>query len=323
MLANFVDTQVPSTHTPSFEIGEGVELVTPNRLPASAPGHRRYVIVGGGKTAMDVGIWLLQMGARPEKIRWILPRDSWLQNRETSQPGDVFFERTVGGMAHQLEAAAEASSVDDLFERLEQRGQMLRIDRTVTPTVYRGATLSVLEVEVLSTIKDVIRKGYIRRIDRDKILLDQGRVHSEPGDLYVDCTAKAFRRRPSVPVFDRDRITLQPVRAWRMSFSAAVIGHIEAAYDDDAIKNHLCVPIPTPDVTADWPRDMLSDLETGQRWASEKALRPWIAEHRLTGAGFATTGAGPGPQAVQIRERLKEARPKAEANLRQLVDWHR
>jgi hypothetical protein len=213
VLTNFLDTQVPSTHTPSFEVAEGVKLVTPNRLPASAPEHQRYVILGGGKTAMDVGIWLLQMGARPENIRWILPRDSWLQNRETTQPGEVFFERTAGGMAHQLEAAAEANSVDDLFERLEQRGQMLRIDRTVSPTVYRGATLSVLEVEVLSTIKDVIRKGYVRRIDRDKIRLDQGTIDGAPGDLYVDCTAKAFGRRPSVPVFDRDRITIQPVRA--------------------------------------------------------------------------------------------------------------
>ena len=143
-----------------------------------------------------------------------------------------------------------------------------------------------------------------------------------PGDLYVDCTAKAFGRRISEPVFDRDRITLQPARAWRMSFSAAVIGHVEAAYDDDAIKNRLCVPIPAPDVTADWPRDMLADLQTGQRWASDKALRPWIADHGLTGAGFATTGGGPGPGAVQIHERLKEARPGAEANLTQLVDDH-
>lgn len=73
---------------------------------------------------------------------------------------------------------------------------MLRIDRTVTPTVYRGATLSVLEVEVLSTIKDVIRKGYVRQIDHDKIVLDQGTIDGAPGDLYVDCTAKAFGRHP-------------------------------------------------------------------------------------------------------------------------------
>ena len=73
--ATFLNTQVPSTHTPSFRVAEGVKLVTPNLLPISAPGHQRYVILGGGKTAMDVGTWLLQMGVRPENIRWIVPRD--------------------------------------------------------------------------------------------------------------------------------------------------------------------------------------------------------------------------------------------------------
>jgi hypothetical protein len=60
---------------------------------------------------MDVGIWLPQMGVRSENIRWINPRDSWLQNRDAIQPGDAFFERTAGGIADQFEAAAEASSV--------------------------------------------------------------------------------------------------------------------------------------------------------------------------------------------------------------------
>ena len=125
---------------------------------------------------MDVGTWLLQMGVRPENIRWIVPRDSWVRNRDTTQPGDAFFERTVGGMAHQFEAAAEATSVADLFERLERTGQMLRIDRTVRPTMYRGATLTILEVEALSTIKGVVRKGRVRQIERDAIVLEKGTV---------------------------------------------------------------------------------------------------------------------------------------------------
>jgi hypothetical protein len=319
VLANFLDTQVPSTHTPAFEIADGIKLIAPNLLPACAPDHRRYVILGGGKTAMDVAIWLLQMGAAPGAIRWIVPRDSWLQNRDAIQPGDAFFERTVGGLAHQLEAAAEATSLDDLFERLEARGQMLRIDPVVTPAVYRGATLSVREVEILRTIKDVVRKGYVRRIERDNVVLDHGTIDCAPGDLFIDCTAKAFSRRSPVPVFDGDRITLQLVRAGRVSLSAAVIAHVEAGYGDDAVRNELCSPIPTPDVTADWPRDVLADLRVAQRWAADKALRQWIAEHRLTGAGFATTGEGRSPEAARAAARLKDARPKAEVNLARLV----
>ena len=35
---------------------------------------------------------------------------------------------------------------------------MLRIDRTVAAAAFRGTTLSILEVEALTTIKDVVRK---------------------------------------------------------------------------------------------------------------------------------------------------------------------
>jgi hypothetical protein len=73
---------------------------------------------------------------------------------------------------------------------------MLRIDRTVRPTAFRGATLSTLEVEALSTINDVVRKGRVSRIERDAIILEKGKVDAAPEDLYVDCTAKAFIRRP-------------------------------------------------------------------------------------------------------------------------------
>jgi hypothetical protein len=317
--ATFLDTQVPSTHTPSFQVAEGVKLVTPNLLPISAPGHQRYVILGGGKTAMDVGIWLLQMGARPESIRWIVPQDSWLRNRDRTQPGDAFFERSAGGMALQLEAAAEATSVADLFERLERGGQMLRIDRTVWPTAFRGATLSILEVEALSTIEDVVRKGRVRRIERDAIVLERGKVDAASNDLYVDCTAKAFSRRPSVPVFNGNQIMLQQVRPGRFSFSAALIAHVEAVYDDDAIKNDLCAPISTPDLAADFLWSLLSDLRNGRRWATEKALHQWIAQHRLSGAGFPDTGAASGPEGIRILERLRKARPQATANLARLV----
>lgn len=317
--ATFVDTQVPSTHTPSFQIADGIKLVTPNLLPIFAPEHQHYVILGGSKTAMDVGTWLLLMGARPESIRWIVPRDLWMQNRETVQPGDAFFERAFGGMAHKLEAAAEAISVADLFERLERTGQMLRIDRTVWPTAYRGATLSILEVEGLSSIKDVVRKGRVRRIERDAIVLERGKVDVAPDDLHVDCTARAFSKRPPVPVFNGDQITLQQVRPGQLSFSASFIAHVEAVYDDDAIKNDLCAPISRPDVPADWLRNMLLDLRNGRRWATEKTLRPWIAEHRLSGAGFPDTGVASSPEGLRILERLREARPRAAANLARLV----
>ena len=267
---------------------------------------------------MDVGTWLLQMGVRPENIRWIVPRDSWVQNRAAIQPGDAFFERTAGGMADRLEAAAEATSVADLFERLERRGLMLRIDRTVRPTVFRGATLAILEVEALSTIKDVVTKdasggSSVMPLSLIKAQLMLRRTTS----MWI--VPRRHSRCPPVPVFNGDQITLQMLRIGRFSFSAAFIAHAEAVYDDVAIKNDLCAPIPTPDVAADLLRNMLSDLRNAKRWAAEKALPTWIAEHRLSGAGFPDTGAASSPEGIRILERLREARPRAAANLARLI----
>jgi len=263
---------------------------------------------------------LLQMGAAPESIRWIVPRDSWLRNRDKVQPGEAFFKQTAGGQADQFEAAAEATCVADLFERLERTGQILRIDTTVTPTMYRGATISYQEVEALGSIKNVVRKGRVLRIEHQTIVLEHGTIEGCSGSLYVDCTAKAFRTQPSVRVFDDDRITIQMLRPGALCFSAAVIGHIEAAYDDETIKNELCKPMQTPNAPEDLVRLALEDLQAGRRWSVDKNLHRWMAEHRLTGAGIGQADvAAHDPDADRIRKRLREARPKAEANLSRLI----
>ena len=87
----------------------------------------------------------MHSGAPPQAIRWIVPRNSWLINRETIQPGDEFYHRFMAGRASQMEAAAEASVVADLFLRLERDGHMLRIDPCVMPTMYHSATISAGE----------------------------------------------------------------------------------------------------------------------------------------------------------------------------------
>ena len=241
-------------------------------------------------------------------------------NRDKVQPGEAFFKQTAGGQANQLEAAAEATCIADLFERLERTGEILRIDTTVTPTMYRGATISCLEVEALRSIKDVVRKGRVLRIEHQTVILEHGTIEGCSGSLYVDCTAKAFDTRPSVRVFDGDRITIQMLRSGAFCLSAAVIGHIEAAYDDETIKNELCKPMQSPNAPEDLVRRALEELQAGRRWSVDKTLHRWVAEHRLTGAGIGQADvAAHDPDADRIRKRLREARPKAEANLSRLI----
>jgi hypothetical protein len=316
-----VDTQVPSTHTPSFEVADGVKMVTPNVLPTVAARYRSYVVLGGGKTAADTAVWLLQMGAPPASIRRIVPRECWFTNRETTQPGEAFFLRTASSALRQYEALAEATSLDDLFVRLERAGRVLRIDQSVRPTKYSGATISLAEVEMLRAIKDVVRKRFVRRIAKDAIVLDGGTVPGDADALYIDCTARAFTSRPSVPVFDGNRIAIQLVRAGLTCLSAAFVAHVEAAYSDEAEKNELCAPVRLPSTDVDWAHWAFGDLRNARRWGADKALRRWIEQHPLSGAAVGGQHeSARGEEADRIRMGLRDFRPKAEANLARLLE---
>ncbi|MGA8007006.1 MAG: NAD(P)-binding protein, partial [Burkholderiales bacterium] len=177
--ATYLEGKVPATTPPPFEVAPGVRCVPVGELVRLAGRAERYVIVGGGKTGIDACLWLLENGVAPPDIRWIRPREIWLLNRIYFQGGDLA-GTAYEGLSLQTEAAAQAASIDDLFARLAASGQVLRIDERATPTMYRGATVSADELEQLRRIEDVVRLGHVRRIERDRIVLDGGAVATSP-----------------------------------------------------------------------------------------------------------------------------------------------
>ena len=324
--ATYHSPPVPATHTPRFEIGAGVRVVPPGalssllHLPRESGGPRRFVVLGAGKTAMDACIWLLQSGAAPESIRWVVPRDSWLTSRITTQNAPEFFDDVFGRQADQMEAFATASSVDELFLRLEACGVMLRIDRDHMPRMFHFATVSPAEVEVLRQIHDVIRLGRVQSLHADRMVLAQGSVGVAPGTLFVDCTASAVEMRPAQAMFQGDTIVPQLVRAPLVAFSAAMTAYVEAHYDDDAHKNRLCASVPFPHSLAEYPRTMLANMMNTFQWGQDKALREWIRASRLDAFGKLTASADKqdaGKQAMLAR--MKELAAPAAANLQRLA----
>ena len=280
--ASYMQVTVPSVSPPKYEVADGVTCVPPNDLPrAGVLPADGYVVVGGGKTAMDACLWLLESGVQPDEITWIRPRDSWCLNRRNIQPGDEFFESSIGGFVQQMEAAAAAESVDDLFARLEANKQLLRIDPTVRPTMYRCATVTESELEALAAIRNVVRLGRVERIDLESITLAQGTIATNPSALHIDCTADGLERRPVVPVFAGETITLQPVRTCQQVFSAAFLGHIECAYDDEAVKNELATVVPHPNTDSDWMRVTLANALNSARWRQDEGLIAWLQASRL------------------------------------------
>lgn len=280
--ARYMNVTVPAVKAPDYEVAEGATCIPPNGLSrAGVLPAERFVVIGGGKTGMDACLFLIENGVPVDDITWIRPRDSWCLDRARIQPGRDFFELTVGGQAAQLQAIAESDDIDDLFSRLEAEGLLLRFDPDVKPTMYRCATVSQAELAALKTVTNVIRMGRVKRIAQTEIVLDDGTIPTSPGTVHIDCTADGLERRPIVPIFDGDRITLQTVRTCQQVFSAAFIGHLEAAYDDEAQKNTLATVVPHPDTDEDWLRVTLGGLLNSAQWRFDEDLAAWLLGARL------------------------------------------
>ena len=308
--ATYYSPNVPATSAPKYAVAEGVRLVTPTQLTQiwnssqESPAH--FCIVGAGKTAMDVGVWLLGCGVPAEAVSWVMPRDSWLINRVTTQPGEEFFQHSIGGVAQQLKAIAQAANVEDLFVRLEAGGQMLRIDRQQTPTMFHYATISEGEVQILRQITQVIRKGRVRAIESGAVVLEQGRQAMPRGTLYIDCTASAVQANDGshnapVPMFQPGKIVPQFVRAPMVTFSAAVCAYVEAHYDDDATKNKLCTPVPFPRNVGGWVQSTMANMANQMTWSADKSLRNWIRSTRLDGFSELTANLSADDAEKQVR----------------------
>ena len=197
-----------------------------------------------------------------------------------------FFEASYGSFAEQMEIIAGAVSQRDVYAKLEAGGHWLRLDKTVQPTMYHGALMSQLELELLSTIKNVVRMGRIQRIEQDQIIFSSSVYPTDADRLYVDCSASAVQfheRMDSTPVFAGNKITPQFVRTFQPTFSAAFIAHVESNFEIEEQKNNLCGAIPIPDKPLDWLRMHAANLRNQYRWSKDKGLRIWNAKSRLDG----------------------------------------
>ena len=273
--------QVPATTPPPYAVAEDVTCVPVGRLPAVAAGFDHFTVVGAGKTGMDACVWLLQQGAEPDQIRWIVPRDSWVLRRGNFQPGADHFARFCRSLADQVTAVVECDGIDDLFLRLEAAGELARVDPSVTPGAYHCAILSDGELAELRRITDVVRLGRVRSIDRERLELEQGTIAARADSCYVDCSAAGVPSRPSKPIFDGDRITLQKMRTCQPTFSAAFIAHVEATFRDDDEKNGVCRPIEPPTVPLDWLRMLRVQLDNRRAIDAYPELQAWQTETRL------------------------------------------
>jgi NAD(P)-binding Rossmann-like domain len=278
--ARYLEASIPATHAPPFQVASSARVVPVNDLPAASGSASCYAVLGSGKTAADACTWLLENGVEPDRIRWVRPRDAWFYDRSHFQPLEQV-GAIMHGLALDAEAGAQAANVEDLFERLEASGRLLRIDPSWPATMFRGTMLSRRELDALRQITDVVRLGRVRRIEVDRIVLERGETETGTEVLHIDCTALGLNNAPTVQIFQPRRIVLQQVRHLQPSFNAALIGFVEAHPDNDADKNRLCPPNRYPSRIEDWPRMTSRTWRTEVGWRGEPDVSAWVAESRL------------------------------------------
>jgi hypothetical protein len=313
--ATYLSVVAPSMRPPLYDVAPGVDCIPPNGLPRQRA-RDRYVIVGGGKTSMDSCTWLMRHGISPDRLTWIKPRDSWLLDRASVQPGPAFARRVLADFSAQSRAIAQAASIDDLFVRLEKLGCLLRIDESVTPSMYRCAIVSRGELEQLRRISDVVRMGRVVALEPGRITLDDGTVDVDPSALFVDCTGDGIGTRPATTIFAGDHVTLQSVRTCQPTFSAAVIARVEAMDTDDDTKNDYCRPVEHPTKPLDWITMTLDFNHNQLTWFDDPELMHWLNRARLNVVSHMQSDDDAALDgAAQIAPRLRAANTKLEALL--------
>lgn len=281
----FVDAQhmaptIPATMPPPFEVAPEAVCVPVNALTELEGAGAGYVIVGGGKTAMDAILWLLEQETDPDSIQWIKPREQWLTNRAYYEPlGKAW--TGLESASYYAEAGAHAESLDDFYAVLEQHRIMVRVDESVAPTMAHAPTINDLELDQLRRVRDVIRLGHVHRIGGDEIVIDDGTVPTSPDKVHVHCAASGTPRRPTRPVFTDDQITLQPVRWNQPCLSAALTGYLEATPRDLDEKNRLCPPHAYADRPVEWAATVLHSMKLDMAWAADPDVEAFAYDSRL------------------------------------------
>lgn len=314
---SYLEGRIPATSPPPFAVAEGVRCVAAGDITRVANRPERYVVIGTGKTALDTCVWLLSQGVPASAIQWVRPREGWWLNRRFHQPGEGLPD-FFAGVGLQLKAMAQATSVDDVFARLEADGFFLRVDATVQPTMSRGAMVSEAELALLRQLGDVVRQGHVRRIGLDRIELDGGSVPTTPGTLHVHCAAVGLARPALRPIFEADRVTIQPLFWSFACYPAALLGVIEATIADAAEKNRVCPPIRYWDEPRDYLSSYLALMAHERARTAHPAVVAWAKGTRLnplSGLGAHRDN----PLVAQTWDDFKRYGPAAAGNLARLL----
>jgi hypothetical protein len=308
--ATYMEVEVPSMRKPPYRVSHGVEIIPPNGLVEIVRPYDDYIVVGAGKTGMDAIIYLLDLSVSPDRIIWIMPNDAWLLDRDNIHPDGL-----LDTLVAQQEVIAQSQTLDLLLTNLEERGMLLRIDRSIWAEKYRCATVDRRELEQLQRVKNVVRRGRVVNIDDETVNLERGKFTYRKNTLFIDCSANGLSNRPETPIFAGQKLTLQSVSMCQQVYSAALIAYVEIAYQDEDFKNQLCQVVPHPESIDDFLYATRVGAINLASWT--RHFSKWLANSRLSFRSHIPTW-----RLMLRMARIKKLEPSVAKNL-QAMPLHR
>ena len=295
--------EVPSMRKAPFPVHECVCMKPINDLPKAVKSGTfdKYVVIGAGKTGSDAIMHLLENNVSPEFITWIVSRDVWYLLRDgwmpKSRPKGEFWKITLNTIFGPIIAA---SSVKESFLNLEKAGSVGRLDPNGPfPKVFKGPTITKGDLDMLRTVKNVIKLGRVTSITLDEIVLESGRtIISHKDTFVVDCMAENIYGyldfEPDFQTFKPNLIELgPPAFLLNPSLTSTLIGYLEATFHDDSVKNSFIYHLPKQKheclLTA-FIIGVYTHLKTHEQVAKYKPLEKFIIESRTNPDGFGRHG---------------------------------
>ena len=313
----YLEGSIPATSKPPFEVDEGVRCIPAGDVIDLSEPAQSFVVLGAGKTALDTCVWLLTNGIPAASIIWVKPREGWWLNRRFHQPR-TGLPAFYAGVGLQFQAMAQATTLDDLFTRLESAGFLLRVDQTVMPSMMHGAIVSESELALLRQITDIVRLGRVHRIGRDRVTLDNGEVKLPPRAVLIHCAATGLARPPLRPIFEPGKLTVQPTGWGFASAQFALLGVAEALIDGDDEKNRLCRPIRYWDKPVDYLEAYMATLAGERARAAHPGLASWARGSRLTALAKLVEYSND-PTVSETRNQIKQVGASAMQNVARLL----
>ena len=137
-------------------------------------------------------------------------------------------------------AILDSETGQDAMHKLEEIGYLLRLDLSIEPRRFRGATINEADLMKLRRVKDIVRRGRIAKIEADRLVFQSGEeMPTSSSTLHIDCSTNGidyYTVDMVKPIWDGDRINTYSVLLPPTLASACIIAALEFKIPEDEEK---------------------------------------------------------------------------------------